>query len=173
MDFKGLVDTMLMDMDEKSTTTITNKIKLYVNRGYRELAKREGLQKRITLETSNNKAVKPADCIKIDEVISGDYPIVFDLIGDSEGTGSTDGEVEIIYTYMPSAMSADTDMPQTNIANEEFIINYAKWLYYLSDGMEDMAALFRTEFEKMHLIKTIRVSRILDVYSIGGDSSVD
>ena len=42
-----LLENILLDIDEdKYDTDMTNKITKFINRGYRELAKREGLSKR-------------------------------------------------------------------------------------------------------------------------------
>lgn len=172
MTFLELTNTLLTDMDEKNTVTITSKIKGFINRGYRELAKREGLLKKATLTVTTYNATLPTDCIKVSQVLYDGLAIPFKYLGSIVQTDVFSGSVDVIYNYVPAFMVNDADVPATNLGNEEFIINYAKWLYYLSDGLEDNAAIYKAEIEKMKIIKSPRINTIIDIYGgLGGVSN--
>lgn len=171
MQFKELYETIITEIDERVDQALINKIKSYINRGYRELAKREVLEKTLTVN-SKGKFFKPDDLIKVLNVVDLEgNPVKYGYEGMYIRTDYT-GKLKLIYNYMPDNLVNDKDVPETNIANEDFIINYAKYLYNLVEEQDETAKLHKIEYEGMTLIKNnYRLTKTINVYS-GGDEVV-
>ena len=170
MNLKELTETIIRELDEKQDETIITRIKGYINRGYKELAKKEELEKATTMNITNT-FTKPDDLVKIVQILDKNYrPLDFSY----EGTRirvNYQGEITLIYNYIPENLSNDNDIPETNIANEDFIINYAKWLYNLVEEEQETAKIYKVEYEGMNIVKNnYKMATTIDVY--GGDFDV-
>ncbi len=166
MTFKEIFETVIGDIDEDiNDMVLVNKIKGYVNRGYKELAKRESLEKKITTEIVDRIISVPSNTIKVYEVLSYGIPLEFSTQG-KKVICNNSGEVDVILTYIPDLMENNDDEPVTNIANEEFILSYAKWLYFLSDDQVELAKLYKQECEVFQVVTQSKNSNIIDVYGV-------
>lgn len=166
MTFKRIVETVIGDIDEDITDSIlVNKIKGYVNRGYKELAKREDLEKKITTEIVDGLINLPSNAIKVYGVFSNGLPLEFSTQG-KKIICNNDGEVDVILTYLPDLMENDDDEPVTNVGNEEFILSYAKWLYFLSDDQVELAKLYKEEYESFEIVTQSKIQSITDIYGV-------
>ena len=66
MTFEKIIEDVMNDIDEKmSDTEVVKKVKRFINRAYRELAKREELEKSKILQASEGKVKKPNDSIEV------------------------------------------------------------------------------------------------------------
>lgn len=113
MNLGDLIDTVIEDLDEvKTNIPLRDRVKKIINRGYKELAKREGKE-------------------------------------------------------LPPNLVKDTDLLLTNEKNIEFIINYAKWLYYLADQDNESAGIFKGEYEGFKIYSPKNFSKMEDTYGGG------
>lgn len=166
MTFKEIVETIIGDIDEDiADMVLVNKIKGYVNRGYKELAKRESLEKKITTEIIDGIIKIPSNAIKVYEVLRGGVPLEFTTQGKSISCNGS-GVVDIVFSYVPDKLINDEAILETNIANEEFILSYAKWLYFLSDDQVELAKLYKQEYESFNIVIQSKIQSITDVYGV-------
>lgn len=165
MAFKELVDIFIEDMDEDNDSVSVAKTKRWINRSYKELALREGLEKIKIVEAINGEFKKPYDCIKIKEIQCNDSPIIFNQEGNLIKVGIS-GEVKVIYQYIPEPMVDNEDVPLTNPANDEFILNYAKYLYLMTEEEIDRAQIYKNAYENFKIYKPSRITKIIDVYGV-------
>lgn len=169
MTFKELYETVIDDLfEKKSDTEMLRRLKNYVNRGYLELAKREGLSKTINGIAMNGRLKKPSDLIKINLLLSDGTPMDF-VINAGYIQVEKDGNCELNYIYAPEKLVDDSDETITNSLNDEFIISYAKWCYYSADSMYEDARYWKQELESLKIVQPQRSSKIYDIYSIGGE----
>lgn len=166
MTFKEIVETIIGDIDEDiGDMVLVKKIKGYVNRGYKELAKRESLEKKITTEIVDGLINVPSNTVRVNEVLSNGIPLGFTTQGKKVICNGS-GEVDVIISYIPDLMEIDDDEPVTNISNEEFIVSYAKWLYFLSDDQVELAKLYKEEYESFKVTSRGKIQQITDVYGV-------
>lgn len=166
MNLKELRDTFTEDIDEDiGDTEFTGKATRLINRAYKELAKREELQKVISLTAVNNEVLKPADFLKVVEIRYDGEPITYKLEGDKIIVPA-DGEVNLLYQYIPESLVNDGDIPLTNAANDEFIISYAKYLYLMIEEEVDRAQLYKRECDTFSLFKPLRITKAINVYGM-------
>lgn len=165
MTFKEFIDTFIEDMDEDSDSVFIAKTKRWINRGYKELAKKEELEKIRIVEVVEGGFRKPYDSIKIKEVQYDDNPIMFKEEGNMVKVGVT-GEVKVIYAYLPEPMVDNDDTPLTNPANDEFILNHAKYLYLMTEEELDMAKIYKNENDNFKINKYAKITKIIDVYGV-------
>ena len=170
MNFKELTETIIKELDEKQDLNIVTRIKGYINRGYKELAKVEGLEKTARM-TITNTFTKPDDLIRIIQILDSNYkPLNFSYEGTRIRT-NYEGEITVIYTYIPDPLTNDNDVPETNPANEDYIINYAKWLYNLVEEEQEIAKIYKVEYESMTIVKNnYKMTTTIDIY--GGEFDV-
>ena len=161
-----LLENILLDVDEdKYDTTITNKIKKFINRGYRELAKREGLSKTKEITLANGKAKLPYDCSKVYSCLVDNANVEFKVLG--KNIYSENDKVTLFYNYIPDLLEYEDDEFETNENNVEFIMIYAKHLYYFSESLTDEAAQLKTEYENYRIEKFKPIiGKIIDVYGV-------
>ena len=166
MTFNELLENILLDIDEeKSDADITNKIKKFINRGYRELAKREGLSKSKEITLTNGKAKLPYDCAKIYSCMVDGERVNFKVLG--KNLFADDEKLTVFYNYIPDLLENDDDELETNENNVEFIIAFAKYLYYFSESLLDEAVSFKTEYERYFIDKSkVSIEKIVDVYGV-------
>lgn len=166
MTFKEIVETIIGDIDEDiSDMVLIKKIKGYVNRGYKELAKRERLEKKITTEIVDGLINVPSNTVKVYEILSNGIPLGFSTQGKKIICNGS-GEVDVIISYIPDLMENDDDEPVTSMANEEFILSYGKWLYFLSDDQIELAKLYKEEYESLKITIRGKIQQITDVYGV-------
>lgn len=168
MTFLELQQTVISDIDEDiSDTALLQKIKNYINRGYKEVAKRELTEKTVNATVSTGKVRKPTDFFGLVDVKQDDESIGHSVEGSFIIVEVDSGQVKLTYNYIPVIMENDDDETETNESNVEFIINYAKWLYYLSEGMMDEATLFKREADSINIVKNDnKVYRINTVFGV-------
>ena len=166
MTFNELLENILLDIDEeKSDADITNKIKKFINRGYRELAKREGLSKTKDITLNNYKAKIPYDCAKVYRCLVDNQQVPFTVLG--KYIYSDYPNLTLFYHYVPDLLEYDDEEFETNENNVEFIMLYAKHLYYFSESLTDEAAQFKNEYENYRIEKSKPIiGKIIDVYGV-------
>lgn len=170
MNLLELTDTVIRELDEKQDNNLIERIKSYINRGYRELAKLECLEKTMTLNTKGS-FTKPDELIRVIQILDeNNRPLSFSY----EGTRirvNYEGKITVIYVYIPDTLLSNEDTPETNIGNEDYIINYAKWLYNIVEEQEDMAKIYKLECQTMKIIKNNhKMTTTIDLY--GGIENV-
>ena len=161
-----LLENILLDVDEdKYDITITDKIKKFINRGYRELAKREGLSKTKEITLTNGKAKIPYDCAKVYSCLVDNANVEFKVLG--KYIYSDYPNLTLFYNYVPDLLEYDDEEFETNENNVEFIMLYAKHLYYFSESLTDEATQFKTEYENYRIEKSKPIiGKIIDVYGV-------
>lgn len=165
--FEEIIEDVMSDIDESmSDEDVLKKIKRFINRAYKELGKREGLEKVKTLQASEGKIKKPSDCIEIFNVKFENNPIQFWIEGNYIITNVGDAEVEISYTYLPEPLEELDDETVTNSANDEFILNYAKYLFFLIDDQDTLARTYKAEYENIPIVVTHKFNKIVSVYEV-------
>lgn len=165
MTFGEALNTLFDDLFEKrSDKEVERRLKNYINRGYRELAKRQKLTKIIKVTPSNGIIKKPNGCIKINTITVND--MVIDYIENNGRINiDTDNEVEVEYYYLPEMLEDLEDETITNSANDEFILSYAKWLYFMADNMYQDSDMWKREYEALKIIKQpTQIRQILNIY---------
>lgn len=165
MTFGEILNTLFDDLfEKKSDTEVERRLKNYINRGYRELAKREKLTKLVKLKPVNGVVRKPTGCIKINCITLSD--MVVDYIENNGRINvDTDNEVEIEYYYLPDTLEDLEDETITNSANDEFILSYAKWLYFMADNMYEDSNYWKQEYSNMKLVKQpTQIRLIANIY---------
>lgn len=160
-----LMENILDDIDENSSDTIiTNKLVRFINRGHKELAKREVLCKTKSITVIDGKAKLPMDCYKVLHCFYQDNPILYKIKGKMIYVDADN--VELMYCYTPDTLTTDDEF-ETKECNIEFISSFAKHLYYFSESLTEEAALFKTEYESMFIEKNIPTyEKIIDVYGV-------
>ena len=161
-----LLENILLDIDEeKYDTDMTNKITKFINRGYRELAKREGLSKTKEITLTNGKAKIPYDCAKVYSCLVDNANVEFKVLG--KNIYSNNDKVTLFYNYIPDLLEYEDDEFETNENNVEFIMLFAKYLYYFSESLSEEAATFKTEYENYRIEKSKPIiGKIIDVYGV-------
>ena len=160
-----VLENILDDIDEsKSDSAIVSKLTRFINRGYKELAKREYLNKIRLTNLTDGRAKLPYDCYRVLHCYNEGIPVSYQLKGEYI---YADGEsIELQYCYLPEAIKEKEEF-ETEDCNIEFIVNYAKYLYYLSESLTDEASLFKMEYDKMDIVKKVRgIENIIDVYGV-------
>lgn len=166
LNFKGLREVFIEDVDEDITDMeIIGKAKKLINRAYKELAKREGLEKVITSLAENGEMTKPYDLIKVVEIQKDGVAKPYKMEG-KRIVVPFDGEARLIYQYAPDNLQDDDDEPLTNVANEEFIINYAIYLYLMIEEEIDRAQLYKSLCDKFQLFKPAKMVKTINVYGM-------
>lgn len=165
MTLTELLDDLLIDIDEdKQDIEIVNKVKRFINRGHKELAKREGLSKTKDLVINDGKAKLPFDCAKVYHCYDNGINIEFKIIGKYIYANAE--SVTVHYNYIPDNL-AEHDEFETNANNVEFIMLFAKYLYYFSESLSEEAAIFKTEYENYRIEKNKpNIEKIIDVYGV-------
>lgn len=168
MNFKELIDTILIDIDEdKTDTALVAKLKGFVNRAYMELAKREGIEKVKTAVPVEGFIKLPEDYVRLYEVLLGMSPMPYSHAGDKIYCPS-EQELTLVYNYRPEALENDDDELVTNPVNEEFILSYAKWLYYNSEQETSQAQMEKANLQDFKITIIDRGNWIKPVYFLGG-----
>lgn len=168
MNFRELIDTILIDIDEdRSDAALVTKLKGFVNRAYMELAKREGIEKVKNVVPVEGFIKHPEDYVKLYEILYGMDPMPYSHAGDKIYC-PTEKEVMLVYNYRPELLEEDTDELVTNPVNEEFILSYAKWLYYCSEQETNQAQLEKVNMSEFKITIMDRGNWIKPIYFIGG-----
>lgn len=172
MTFEELINIVVEDVDEDvSDTVMLKKIRGFINRGYKVLAKKEKLEKTKTYTLTENRFKKPSDFFDIVEITDLNNERVNYLIqGSNIIIKDNVEEITLVYNYVPDNLEELEDETLTNEANIEFIIEYAKYLYYLSESLLDEAKLIKSNIDTFNFIiktKTSSYIKILDVYGVG------
>lgn len=155
MTFKEFYEIVMLDLDESlSDTEILDKVKGFVNRGYKELSKRERLSKVLTLNASNGKVKLPSDCYRLNFVTADNEVIGYDIEGKFIVVDYD--VVTLDYCYIPDNLELDDDEVETNSSYDEFIINYAKMLYFNSESMYQDAKVFKEECNSIRITPKAR-----------------
>lgn len=167
MTFQEIIEDVMSDIDESmNDSDVVKKVKRFINRAYRELAKREGLEKSKILQASDGKVKKPSDSFEIFEVKFENNPIQFWIEGNNIVTNVGDEEVEVRYCYLPEQLEELDDETVTNSANDEFILNFAKYLFFLTDDQESLARSYKSEYENMNLVIAPKAFNVISVYEV-------
>lgn len=152
-----LARTVYSDVDEKTPedSAILATIKTFVNRSYKEVAKREK-EKEVEVTAVDGKFTKPdyyKKGIQLVYTYEGQkYAIDFEET-DTEITCDYDGDMKFIYEYDFESLPDLTDglSPFTDIGNDEMILSGAKNLYWKKEGKYDKAEVEKRDFETFYI----------------------
>jgi hypothetical protein len=140
-----MVNRICDELDEGSGDSLaTSKLKKFVNTAYKDVAKREGLEKAMDIVAVNNTLPLPADFYRVSKVYyDGD---IIDY-NEEENYISVDGfgSMKLFYFYIPADLG-DNDTPLTNPGNDDSIINYAKYIYLQSDDQYGKAEVHNRDY---------------------------
>lgn len=166
MTLDELLENVLLDIDEeKSDLIIVNKLKKFINRGYRELAKREELSKTKDITLINGKCKLPFDCSKVLHALVDGKQVEYKVLG--RYIYSDNDYLTLFYNYIPDLLENKDDEFETNENNSEFISLYAKYLYYFSESLTEESSIFKMEYEKYKIEKNKpSIEKIIDVYGV-------
>jgi hypothetical protein len=145
------MNLLSIDVDENPPDgTTAAKLKTYLNRAYKEVAKRELLEKPIDVTAVDGKITKPYDFYYLKKVLFNNEAISSEEVAGYISV-SDDGDMTLIYAYIPVDLT-DNDTPLTNPGNDEAIFSFAKYLYFRSEGMPADAETSLRDFEtyKIH-----------------------
>lgn len=170
MTYENFVENILLDLDENvSDSAVVRKIEKFVNRGYKEAAKREGLSKEMDLDIVDGVVSRPGGLIDVISVTQNGIPVNFEVFRnyikvDAQGT------VNVLFNYIPDNLEDVDDEPLTNPGNDELIINFAKYLYCMSEYLEDQAAMYKRIVDNFDIVKTNEnsVPTFMPIFNIGG-----
>ena len=149
--FNDFVIDICDDIFIKTTDTDIPVVKRYINRAYKELAKRERIDKTVTVIASEYKFNRPTDYVKGYELYpSGvELPVQFWEEG-SQIICGYNGEMEFIYNYEPVELSLTTDEPVTNPSNDQFIKDMVCYLWFSRENKKEYKAeIYKRNFENM------------------------
>jgi hypothetical protein len=141
-----LATVLSTDIDEsraKAPTII--KLKSFINRSYKEVAKRQRLEKSVSVTATNGQITKPSDFYIVVKIEYDGELIPYEEEADYISV-PYDGSMALYYRYIPVDLT-DADEPKTNIGNDQAIINYARYLFFQSEGMGDEAETALRDFE--------------------------
>lgn len=134
----ALVQTAMMDVGAKANNSkISIKLTAFMNRAYKEVAKREKLEKVVTLSASDYQILKPADYYRVVRIVQNEEQLDFEEQSDYIEV-EENGDVDLYYIYIPVDLGVD-DEPLTNPGNDEAILHFAKHLYFKSQDEQDKA----------------------------------
>lgn len=149
--FNDFIVDICDDIFIKTTDTDIPVVKRYINRAYKELARRERIDKVATVTAVEYKFSKPADYVKGYELYpSGiELPVRFWEEGSYIACGYN-GEMEFIYNYEPNELSSNTDVPITNPINDQFIKDMTCYLWFSRENKKEYKAeIYKRNFENM------------------------
>ncbi|MGL4910856.1 MAG: hypothetical protein ACRC3Y_00360, partial [Romboutsia sp.] len=104
------------------------------------------------------------DCIKINAILNDDMVIPYRL-NNGRINVDLDTNLEIEYYFKPDNLEDLQDETITNSANDDFILHYAKWLYYMSDNMYEDASVWKKEYDGMKIFRqTMTIRKTFNTY---------
>lgn len=145
----NLADDLFIRTSDKDIPTV----KRYINRAYFDLCIRERIEKKIPVTAVDGRFAKPIDFIKGYELYHPniDTPIKFWEEADNI-VSEYSGDLTFVYNYQPSALTADADTPITNPANDEFILDNVKFLWYSRENKKEYKAeIHKRNYESMRI----------------------
>jgi hypothetical protein len=159
----GLANTVYQDVNEKTPTDLLTlaKIKTFVNRSYKEVARREK-EKEIELDVIDGTFNKPQYYKKGLQLVYTNegkkYAIDFEEI-DTQITCDYSGTMKFIYEYDNQSLPdlTDNEEPFTEKENDEAIMANARYLYWKSEGKYDKAEVEKRDFETSYIRRPVRI----------------
>lgn len=168
MTYAEIIDSVLMDIDEDRTDkTVLEKVKSFINRAYMDLAKREGIEKTIKVTPKQGIVKLPEDFSRIFEVTYMGNLMPYTLRG-KEMICNTEKELLLTYNYRPETLINEDDELETSTINSEYIINFAKFLYFSSEQEADQARAAKSELNETFIYAHNRNNFIQPIYNLGG-----
>lgn len=159
MIFKDFIQFMCDDLFINLNDSEIPKIKRFINRGYKELAKRQKYAE-YTILTDTGMFGKPIYCKKIVQVIKDNYPLEFSEVS-SVISVATSGTLTVIYeidiNLVPDLIS-DNDTPVTDMRNDKFILDYAKELWYSKENKKEYKAeIYVRNYENYDIVRPKKI----------------
>lgn len=142
-----------LDENKDDYNTIT-KVKKFINTIYKQVAKREGLEKYVEVSVTNYLITKPSDYFRVSKVIyvkELDYEEQEDKI-----LVPTNGDMTLYYYYIPDDLT-DSQEPLTNEANDDLIVSGTKFLYLQSENQYNKAEAHNRDYNTLPVKKTKKV----------------
>lgn len=140
-----MVTRVCDELDENTgDPSITSKLKKFINTAYKDVAKREGLEKSISVVAVNNTIPLPTDFYRVSKIYSGGSIIDYSEETDHIAVDSS-GDMALFYFYIPADLG-DNDTPLTNQGNDDSIINFAKYIYLQSDDQYSKAEVHNRDY---------------------------
>lgn len=147
-----IVEKILIDIDLNDYET-QEKIKKFLNRAYKELIKKDKIYKQISVTSDENGYfLKPSDFYKMGCVLFDDNEIPYEEYKDKIRIGLPNRTVILEYAYIPNDLDYNDEL-QTNPLNDEYLIAYAKYLYFQSEEEFNKAEIFKRDYETYPIVK--------------------
>jgi hypothetical protein len=143
-----LINTICLDIDEDNTDSlVVSKLTSFVNRGYKELAKKDLIETSSDVVVTDYTIAKPSDYFKVSKILYNDLPIKW---SDEESNILVDwnGNMTLFYYRIPLDLTGSS-APVTQQENDEVIIQYAKYLYWQSENKYDKAEAHRRDYQEL------------------------
>lgn len=162
MTFKEIIEEVITDLDEELTDAdVVNKVKRFINRGYKNLAVKENLEKVATKYANDGKISSPADCLKVNTIMQNGTYIPFRKDGKYIYV-LTDGRCDMNYVFTPEPLEYPDDETLTNEANIEYVMNFAKWKFLASEGMTQDAQMYRNMVDTHKVVSPVKIIKTID-----------
>lgn len=166
MTFNEIIEEVITDLDEEITDNeVVAKVKRYINRGYKDLALKEGLEKVVNKAIVGGKISVPSDCLKVNSIIQDGTYLPFRKDGKYIYVLG-DGTCEFNYIFSPEALEGEDDETLTNEANVEYIINFAKWKFLASEGLLQDSQTYRSLVDTQKIVSPSKIVKTID--ELGG-----
>ena len=137
---------------DSSNTTTSILLKKFINKAYKELAIREGIEKSISVATNNYLITKPSDFYKVSKIVYQDSILPY---SEEESYIRVDYEGDMtLHYYKTVSDMGDNDTPETHLANDSFIIDFAKYKYHQHEEEYDKAEVAKRDYETFNIRKS-------------------
>lgn len=150
--FQSIAQAVYDDIYISDTDASIPVVKRFINRSYKELARRSKIEKKVTINAIDNKFSKPSDYVSGLELYCSVLPITF-VEEENNIISPYSGELTFIYNYDPLDMVSDNDVPSTASANDEFIVEWTKYLWFNRENKKEYKAdIHRANAEQIKLV---------------------
>lgn len=150
---ESIVQMICDDIYIKTSDAVIPVIKRYVNRAYKALARRENIEKKVTVSAVDGLITKPSDYVKVIELRYNSVPLTYEE-ENGKIKSAYSGDLELVYNYEPTDLVNNADVPVTDAANDEFIYDYVKYLWYSRENKKEYKAeIHKRNYETMSIKK--------------------
>jgi hypothetical protein len=150
LDLTTILSTDIDESRAKAPTIV--KLKTFINRSYKEVAKRQKIEKLVSVTATNGQITIPSDFYSVTKIEYDGELIPYEEEANYIST-PYDGLMTLYYRYIPVDL-ADADEPKTNPGNDQAIICFARYLFFNSESMSDEAETALRDFETFKIRTT-------------------
>lgn len=166
MTLQEILENVMMDIDEDiDDYEVVNVVTKFINRAYKDLAKKEYLEKITTLTFVDGVANKPTDFYNAIGLYVDDMPVQYEIQGNN--IKSDYDSAILIYNYLPDELINLEDETVTNESNIEYLIAYAEYLYFRMEGMFEEMNIAKNDVDSFRItMPKLKFDKIIDVYGM-------